>query len=261
MSDRTLERIASLLAMAERTDNAAEAEAFLIKAQQLATLASVDLAIARARVARREARQQPEARTTQIGERGRRANPHLIALYVAIGHANDVSIDVASSSTYVIGYGMPADLDVVDTMYAALAVQMVNTGQAFVTAGTWRGETYLAGRRDRRPHTAQTARTAFYRAFVARIGERLQEARESALRDRSVPRAQRSDRAVALREKSREISAFHRATSQARGAWGGYSGAVRRPTGAAAAAGREAASRARLTRQRELPQKGPGLPG
>ena len=59
-----------------------------------------------------------------------------------------------------------ADLDVVETMFSTLAVQMVQTGQAYVTAGTWRGETYVAGRRDRRPHTAQTARAAFYRVYV-----------------------------------------------------------------------------------------------
>ncbi len=130
----SLDRIAALLAKAERTDNEAEADAYLMKAQQLATLASVDLAIARARVARREARQQPESRTTTIGEKGRRANPHLIALFIAIAHANDAQVDVASNSTYVVGYGMPADLDVVETMFGSLAVHMVHSGQGFVTA-------------------------------------------------------------------------------------------------------------------------------
>ena len=66
-----LDRIAALLAKAERTEIEAEADAYLMKAQQLATLASVDLAVARARTARREARQQPESRTTTIGEKGR----------------------------------------------------------------------------------------------------------------------------------------------------------------------------------------------
>ena len=54
-----LDRIAALLAKAERSDNPHEAEAYLAKAQALATQASVDLAVARALTARREAREQP----------------------------------------------------------------------------------------------------------------------------------------------------------------------------------------------------------
>ena len=258
-SSATLDRIAALLAKAERTDNAPEAEAYLMKAQALATLASVDLAVARARTARKESRQQPESRTTQIGERGKRANSHLVSLFVAIGHANDVHIDVASNSTYVIGYGMPADLDVVETMYTSLAVQMVHGSQAYLALGTWKGESYSAGRFDRRPHTAHTARVAFYRAFVERISERLALARSTALKDQKLPRAERKGQDVVLREKSAEVRAFHRASSQARGTWGGYSGGVRHATGSAATAGRAAASRARLSAQQALPQKGPGV--
>lgn len=261
----SLDRIAALLAKAERTDNEAEAEAYLMKAQHLATLASVDLAVARARVARREQRQQPEARTTTIGERGRRANPHLISLYVAIAHANDAKVDVASTSTYVIGYGMPADLDVVEAMFGSLAVHMVHSSQAYLVAGAWRGETYRAVTRDRRrqvrPHTGQTARAAFYRAYVARIGERLEQARRGALAERhaAVPARQSTGTDVVLREKASEVRAFHARQSQARGSWGGYSGGVRSATGTAADAGRSAASSARLRPQQGLPGKGPGL--
>lgn len=267
----TLDRISALLAKAERTDNEAEADAYLMKAQQLATLASVDLAVARARIARREARQQPEARTTTIGEKGRRANPHLISLFVAIAHANDAQVDVASNSTYVIGYGMPADLDVVETIFASLAVHMVHASQGYVTGRTWVGETYVAAggrgrRRQRRPHTAQTARAAFYRAYVERIGERLTQARQDALvqvaQDRP-PRSgdQMSGGVLVLRQKAAEVRSFHAQESRARGSWGGYAGAVRSATGSAAEAGRSAASRARLSRQVELPGKGPGISG
>ena len=265
----TLDRISALLAKAERTDNEAEADAYLMKAQQLATLASVDLAVARARIARKEARQQPEARTTTIGEKGRRANPHLISLFVSVAHANDTQVDVASNSTYVIGYGMPADLDVVETIFASLAVHMVHTGQAYVAARTWVGETYLAAaprgrRRQRRPHTAQTARAAFYRAYVERIGERLDQARREALAtiDREWPSAAPDaplGGALVLRQKAAEVRSFHARESRARGSWGGYSGAVRSASGSAAEAGRSAASRARLTRQSALPGKGPGI--
>jgi hypothetical protein len=265
----TIDRISALLAKAERTDNEAEADAYLMKAQQLATLASVDLAVARARIARREARQQPESRTTTIGEKGRRANPHLISLFVAIAHANDAQVDVAANSTYVIGYGMPADLDVAETIFASLAVHMAHSGQAYVAGRAWQGETYLAAadrgrRRQRRPHTAQTARAAFYRAYVQRISERLSQAREDALRQVGRERVEqrggaRAEGVVVLRQKAVEVKAFHAQASRARGSWGGYAGAVRSPSGSAAEAGRSAASRARLARQAELPAKGPGV--
>lgn len=265
----TLDRISALLAKAERTDNEVEADAYLMKAQQLATLASVDLAVARARTAKKEARQQPESRTTSIGEKGRRANPHLIALFIAVAHANDAQVDIAANSTYVIAYGMPADLDVVETMYVSLSVHMVHAGQVYVGGRTWQGETYVAvvGRRQqRRPHTAQTARAAFYRAYVERIGERLAQARADALAQVAPARAggrmaRESEGAVVLRQKSSEVRSFHARESKARGSWGGYAGAVQRAAGTAAEAGRSAASRARLSPQRELPAKGPGIGG
>ena len=263
---KTLDRIGALLAKAERTDNEAEAEAYLVKAQQLATLASVDVAIARARVAKREARQQPESRTTTIGEKGRRANPHLISLFVSIAHANDAQVDVASNSTYVIGYGMASDLDVVETIFASLSVQMVHASQAYVSGRSWEGETYLAAvgrprRRVRKPHSAQTARAAFYRAYVERISERLEQARSAALRREGQSAVKRSEGVVALREKATEVKSFHARQSRARGSWGGYAGAVRSPSGTAATAGRSAASRARITPQQGLPGKGPGISG
>jgi hypothetical protein len=264
----SIDRIAALLAKAERTENEAEADAYLTKAQQLATLSSIDLAVARARIARREARQQPESRTTTIGEKGRRANPHLISLFIAIAHANDAQVDVASNSTYVIGYGMPADLDVIETMFGSLAVHMVHAGQGYVIAGTWRAETYVARvasrrRGERRPHTAQTARAAFYRAYVERISERLNQARRDALAAVSAPVMEhgRTNGALVLRQKAVEVNTFHAQASRARGSWGGYSGAVRSASGSAAEAGRGAASRARLSRQHELPGKGPGISG
>lgn len=263
----TIDRISALLAKAERTDNEAEADAYLMKAQQLATLASVDLAVARARVARREGRQQPESRTTTIGEKGRRANPHLISLFIAIAHANDAQVDVAANSTYVIAYGMPADLDVVETIYASLAVHMVHSSQGYLSAGAWRQESYLAvaarsRRGERRPHTAVTARAAFYRAYVEHIRERLDLARSQALEHvakHAPPTPSSESGAVVLRRKADEVKRFHKEASKARGSWGGYSGAVRAPAGSAAEAGRGAASKARLSKQAELPHKGPGI--
>lgn len=258
----SIDRIAALLAKAERTDNAAEAEAYLAKAQLLATTASIDLALARARMAKREARTQPETRTVTIGEKGKRANRHLIALFIAVAHANDAHVDIAANSTYVIAYGMPSDLDTIDALFSSLAVQMTVSAQHWLNAGQWRQETYVATtcshgirRRATKPHTAQTARVAFYRAYVERIGERLLEVREETIAHAVAEASGGSETAVALRSKTTEIRDFHARASKARGTWGGYSGSMRRDRGSSEGAGRRAASLARLSEQNALPGK------
>lgn len=262
----SIDRIAALLAKAERTDNAEEADAYLMKAQSLATAASIDLAMARSRTAKKEQREQPEMRTVVIGEKGRRANRHLIALFIAVSQANDAKVDIASDSTFVLVYGMPSDLDVVSALFSSLAVQMTAAAQTWLSVGPWRSETYEAvvssGGRSRRvtkQHTAQTARVAFYRAFVPRIQERLTEAREvaTAQAHRAPAEPDGADRSLVLREKAAEIGDFHRSTSKARGSWAGYTGGVRGDGGSSGNAGRRAASLARLSAQRALAGKKP----
>jgi hypothetical protein len=247
----SLQRIAALLAKAERTDNAAEAEAYLAKAQALATAASIDLAFARA--AQPGPRVQPETRTLTIGERGKRANKHFVSLFIAIAHNNDAHVDIAHDSTFVVVYGMASDLDVVEQLFMSISVQMMRSAQEWVASGAWRGETYMVARtRRRKPHNAQTARAAFALAYVDRIAERLTDARERV--KAADMRVRESAGALVLREKSAEIDAYHRRTSAARGRWGGYTGAVRDRRGVAAQAGRAAASRARLARSTEIDQ-------
>ncbi|MBU6277687.1 MAG: DUF2786 domain-containing protein [Actinomycetales bacterium] len=261
---RTIERISALLVKAERTDNAAEADAYLMKAQALATAASIDLAVARAHGQRQQARVTPQMRTIVIGEKGKRANRHLIALFVVIAHANDSQVDIAGDSTFVIGYGMPEDLDVVEAVFSSVAVQMMQAAQHWVATGQWRQEEYVAARRvagrtrrSVRPHTAQTAKASFLLAYVSRIEERLTQARDQA-RSQAWTRVPggKSAGTLVLRAKETEVQDFHRATSTARGAWGGYSGAVRKDRGSATAAGRQAASQARLGSSPGLPTKG-----
>ena len=72
MADKDLARIAALLRKAEGTDNEHEADAFLQAAQRLATLAAVDLAVARAHTHAAERRATPTQRTITIGDAGKR---------------------------------------------------------------------------------------------------------------------------------------------------------------------------------------------
>ena len=267
--DRTLDRIASLLSKAERTDNIAEAEAYLAKAQSLATQSSVDLAMARVRIARREAREQPAQRTVTIGDPGKRANTHLVSLFVVVGTNNDLQMDIARNSTYVIAYGMPSDIDLTETLFGSLATQMTGAANGWLAVGDWRTDTYLSRFGEQKQHTSQTARAAFYRGFIERIARRLAQAREEVLAQAratqvdvapDVAASGTASGAVVLRQKATEVNSFYRQASSARGSWGGYSGGVSRFGGAASKAGREAASRARLASAKAVGAKGPSLP-
>jgi len=233
----SVHRIAALLAKAERTDNSHEAEAYLMKAQALATAASIDLAFIRAQQTGQ--RVEPESRTFTIGEPRKRANKHLVALFIAIAQTNDAQVDIAHNSTFVICYGMPSDLDVVEAMFTSIAYQMTSAAHSWINSGDWRGHTYVRDYR-KRQHTAQTARAAFAHAYVERISERLNSARDQA--KMADPRT--TSQALVLVEKHDEVRAFHRRTSTARGSWTGYRGSAR--GGVAARAGRAAASLARL---------------
>ena len=261
----TIERISALLIKAERTDNEHEAAAYLMKAQSLATLASIDLAAARARRIASEVPEQPITRTVSIGEKGKRANTHLVALFVVIAHNNVTMVDVAHDSTYVVAYGMPSDVETTHTLFASLSVQMATTAQRYLEAGTWRHEKYKVRSRSTgllvtKPFTKQTARAAFYRGFVDTINERLLRAREQAIQQHDEHRDDHQSAAVVLRNVEKDVSSFHRRTSDARGRWGGYRGGADGRSGSAAGAGRSAAERARLRAADELPGGPRALP-
>ena len=259
-----INRIAALLAMAESTTNEHEADAFLKKAQQLATNASVDLAMARAQTAKKEAREKPISKTIAIGELRQRANKHLIELFIQLGWANDLQMDIAHNSTYVIAYGMPSDIEVTEMLFNSVSTQMVVFANEWIRSKKWQDDTYFGSKLHksgykipvRKKHTAATARGAFYAAFIKRVAKRVQEARTEVIKQRT--KQDNSTNAVistalVLREKTAEVKDFHKQTSNARGKWSGYSGAgASGKAGKSSDAGTEAGSRAHIGQQQSI---------
>ncbi|MGU3293356.1 DUF2786 domain-containing protein [Williamsia sp. M5A3_1d] len=260
--DKLLTRIAGLLRQAEGTDNEHEAQTFMQAAQRLATAASIDLAVARAHDPA-AARTAPVARQIAIGTKGKRGMRTYVALFVAIAHANDVKVDVASNSTFVLAYGFSGDIDSTEALYSSLVVQMVAASDAYLKAGGYKNEvahkvvTQHSRWRTRRvveqtPLSPITARLNFQSAFAERIGLRLTEARDEARAEAvAATSARSSSTQIALRDKEIAVVDFHRAESTARGTWrgssasAGYSEAARR-------AGDTAGRRARLGEQGHL---------
>ena len=251
MSEKLLDRVGALLAKAESTDSVHEAEALVAKAQQLATMHSVDLALARQRTQRRHRREQPEQRKRTIGSRGATGLRHRVHLFVAIAHVNDVRVDVARDSTYVLSFGFPSDLDVVETMHGSLATQMTAAATAAIARGDHKEHPYwsdaaMAWRTD-----ARVYRSAFNDGFIETIAKRLQDARSEALaterQDVPARNGHRTGAELVLVAKAAEVDSFHRATSDARGTWTGARGATAPWSEGGHVAGRRAGRSARLT--------------
>lgn len=266
--DKLLTRIAALLRQAENTDNEHEAETFMQAAQRLATSASIDLAVARAHDPAARRTTTPITRQIAIGETGKRGLKTYVQLFVAIARANDVTVDVAGNSTFVLAYGYSADIDTCEALYTSLLIQMVAASDAYLRSGDYKGEMSArvvrrgSGWRSRRvverkPVAPITARLNFQSAFAERIGLRLTEARDAARREAMERDESRelssgsTSTAIALRDKEIEVSNFYKSESTARGTWrptsasSGYSEGARQ-------AGDRAGRRAKIGADREF---------
>ena len=246
-TDRLVDRIGKLLAQAEGTDNEHEASAFVERAQQLATAYAVDLELAWVRQRDKQSRGGTEPlvqRRVEVGARGKRGNRHRVLLYCGVARANDVLVNVAHDSTYVLGFGHRADLEVVERLWASLVVQMVSAAQRRMD----RGEHHTAG------VAGQSWRLSFYDGWVQAVGERLQAARERAVAQTPTPSGQPSA-ALVLRDKAERVQSFYSSTSQARGSWRGPWSGRTAVSGRAQAAGQADGERADLGQPR-LSQRG-----
>jgi hypothetical protein len=249
VSDRLVDRVGKLLAQAEGTDNEHEAAAFVERAQQLATEHAVDLELARARQRDRQHRGGGEPLVQErlaVGQRGQRGNRHRVLLYTCVAFVNDVMVNVSHDSSYVLGFGHRSDLEVVEQLWASLAVQMAASAQRRMDAGEHRA----AG------VSGLSWRLSFYDGFIETVGERLQRAREIAIaQPRAVERSGEPSTALVLREKSERVKSFYDTASDARGSWRGAHTGRTRSSRAARASGRTDGARAHLG-QGEVRQRG-----
>jgi hypothetical protein len=285
--DKQLDRISKLLRQAEKAGTPEEADAFMAKAQQLATATAIDLEVARQHVADKERRKVPTMRQVKIGEQGKRLLHTYVELFLAIARANDITCDIAHNSTYVYAFGFDTDIDVAEALYASLVVQMVEASNAYLHSGEFKAEKiwvpggyrrtgkryynewtdryvqdteYVEGRYKSTPTI--TARKSFQVAFARKVGQRLTEARGQAIAAAEaaeaeliipvsgVPDAASTGTALVLRAKEVEVRDFYKATSRARGSYRG--GRSSTSSGHARNAGREAGAKARLGGERAI---------
>ncbi|MGH3165910.1 MAG: DUF2786 domain-containing protein [Trebonia sp.] len=154
-----LSRIRALLAKAESTEFAEEAEALSARAQELMAKYSIDHALLAAETGRKE---EPGGRRIAVD------NPYeapKASLLQTVAQANRCRVVWSRELGLVTVIGFPADLDAVELLFTSLLVQansaMLRTGAKRDAAGRSRTRAF---------------RQSFLVSYAIRIGERLSEA-------------------------------------------------------------------------------------
>ncbi len=154
---RVLNRIRTLLAKAETTEFAAEAETFTAKAQDLMTRHAIDEALLRA---------SEEGAVDIRGARVHIHNPYAgekVSLLNQVARANRCRAVWNKPLGLVTVLGTPVDVDQVEMLFTSLLIQAT---RAIAAAGARR-----AGSFDR----SASFRRSFLMAYAVRVGERLTE--------------------------------------------------------------------------------------
>jgi Protein of unknown function (DUF2786) len=163
VDDEVLAKVRALLAKADSTSFAAEAEALTAKAQQLMARHAIDDALAHERGAARDA---PVARRVPVDDPYAEAKAGLLNV---VARANQVRAVWAVEQAFMTLIGFDDDLDAVELLFTSLLVQ---ASKAVVAKGT------VSDRRGR--SRTRSFRQSFYVAFADRIGERLEAANAAA---------------------------------------------------------------------------------
>lgn len=158
VDDRTLGKIRALLAKAESTEYAPEAEALNAKAQELMTRYSIDQALLGRGGAGGSGRgEEPTSRRLLIHDPYAKGKSALLAQVARTNRCQSIWFAEAGFCTVV---GFPTDLALTDLLFTSLVTQCSTAMQ-------------VASREVRQP---RSFRESFTIAFALRIGERLEEA-------------------------------------------------------------------------------------
>jgi hypothetical protein len=265
MTDDIKLRIGKLLNQAERASTEAEKEAFYERAFKLSATHSIELAQARAAIAKLEKREQPTMKTITIGEQGQHNLAVFCNLFMNIGEPHGIKFNISSKSTYVIAFGMPSDIELTETLYETIVPQMMKSAQEFIDGGSWKDETTFRNGKDGwgyYPINSRVVKRNFYETFARTIRDRMysaqREAREEAVKaereadtDQAVAAPGETSTELVLADKALEIADFYSQKSRARGTWKGSNNTY--TSNAGRSGGRAAGQRASLSGTRSLP--------
>jgi hypothetical protein len=163
--ERIFTRIRGLLAKAESSDYAEEADAFMAKAQELMTRYRIDRTVVEVD-AEGDSAPPIEARRVWLEDPYLEAKAFLLANVASANRCRAVVEPKIGFSTLV---GHPEDLDATDLLFTSLLVQATRRITAIGNDPTF-------GRRSRKP----SYRRSFFLAYADRIGARLREANKAA---------------------------------------------------------------------------------
>jgi len=157
------ERIAALLAKAERTDNPHEAEAFISKAQALMTQHSIDMALVQGVLSSAD-QDKIETREVQIIAPYQKPKMFLLS---GIADSNGCRVVVRGKEVaYVTGF--TADIDMVLSMFNSLCIHATRE-----MMGTEQPDT----------ENTKTFRHSFWMGYAGKVGERLKAAKREVIND------------------------------------------------------------------------------
>lgn len=222
MSD-AMDRLAKLIALADRAEGTPEGDLAKQRAIDMSAEINVELAVARAHVAKKEAREEPVAgQVIRVNAHGGRPihRQAMMDLWLAIADGHEIRCTIGSENFYAFAYGFPSDIEIAEKLFAALSLQMITEADVAIKNGEQKWVLDTVHRKI--GLDARIYRRNFYEGFTRRVAGRLWNARTAAVK--ATDAATGGSATVALRDKSIEVDAFYEKETEHLSLRGSYKG-------------------------------------